>query len=353
MSGGPIHVRSVLARFIVLLFVLFMIALALTARREDTLTADLKRVTDQMADYGRVERMLRESIDRVGPDYVRGSVDEVASGLDVSSAHVLAHAFGEALYKSVGLEGFAMCDEKFSYGCTHQFVGLAISDRGPPVVEDLARLCTERFGPTAIGCGHAMGHGIEGYYGYTLKDLHVSIPLCAAFKTEVTQEKCLTGVFMEYNLRGLETTGEAFARVRPFSDGNPFEPCDTLEGIYGRMCYHQLPLWWTNSTKWRDLDGMFEASGERCRALYAKGDAFAEYCFMGVGLAAAVATNLDTTFVDEMCGVATASRREHLLCISEALFKYRIAGTHGSERLCELFDFDEPGVEECRERVLR
>ena len=49
---------------------------------------------------------------------------------DRVSAHQQAHAFGEALYNQLGIDGLKVCDSSFEFGCYHSFFGTAVEKEG-------------------------------------------------------------------------------------------------------------------------------------------------------------------------------------------------------------------------------
>ncbi len=158
---------------------------------------------------------------------------------DTNEQHDEAHRFGGALYTRAGLEGFSVCDEQFSYGCFHEFIGRAIAQHGPSVVASLNERCLQT--PDFLKCQHGVGHGLISWAGYEEKNLMQALEQCATLERSDPIGGCPGGVFMEYDLR---TMLGAEGEVRPGSRGDLADVCARVPNAFKNACAYWRPQWW-------------------------------------------------------------------------------------------------------------
>jgi hypothetical protein len=274
---------------------------------------------------------LREDIAALGPGAAYAAAVSSIAGLPVPEQHTYMHLFGEALYAEEGVEGFSVCDDQFSYGCAHQFIGMAISEQGLAAITDLARACAGAYGHVVGGCLHAMGHGIQSYFGYERGHLDQALAACDAYLgyTDITKRSCYWGVFMEYNARRmLSAEGDA----RPVPPENPFTPCDEFSGLRGEACYFILPRWWwwdfTDTGK-TDQKEIFSQIAARCaRAPADMHDA----CIQGIAGTAVFFLSDSPQERAHYCTIGIDDRADQVMCIQHvALWLARYLPTqHGT-----------------------
>lgn len=205
--------------------------------------------------------------------------------------HVVAHFFGELLYRKDGIPGIAVCDSSFGFGCYHSFFGLAIAERGPSVAKDLDDECFKKYGRLGTGCPHGIGHGLMWYLGD--EKLAEALSYCDGMHYTEPIGGCTSGVFMEYNERTMATaSGEGGSR--PFDPGNPYEPCTTVPVKYREACYFEQAGWWHRALA---LDTA--RAGALCEGVAVRGER--EACFRGLGNTIGPSTEYDTKASREQC----------------------------------------------------
>lgn len=213
---------------------------------------------------------------------------EYASGRPHGEQHLAAHQFGRALYEAIGLEGVEVCDGRFSYGCLHQVLGMALGVYGTDAIGMLQDRCAQEVGTpqqssgTSV-CSHALGHGLMFNFGYEATGLRRAIDTCA-LHTNSTLRWCEFGAFMEFNVHFMQG-GPLDVRV-PDERGEWY-PCDEYTGDVREVCYYAQPRWWRfRALKEGEHDevALARAAGQLCAEL--SGD-IRVLCFRGIGSAIA------------------------------------------------------------------
>lgn len=196
----------------------------------------------------------------------------------VGVQHNETHVFGSALYSEEGMEGVAVCDDRFEYGCFHQMIGETLADLGMGSFPKVVEVC--RGSPA---CLHSIGHGVLAQEGYAFPDLQKAIKVCDTLPGTVYVEGCYGGLFMEYNMRRLLSDIQL---PRPVGE-NWLEPCDQFSGVLGRICYYWQPTWWRSLIAPDDLilaESGFRRMGDLCETL--TDSELKASCFEGTGVIA-------------------------------------------------------------------
>ncbi len=247
-------------------------------------------------------------IKKVGGVRAYSELSTSVSSADPSVQHGAAHAFGGALFAVEGLPGISVCDDQFSYGCYHEFIGQALLADGLSILPSIRAACDATKAP--IACGHGIGHGLLAYFGYAKTDLQKAIDTCTQIG-DMSQQGCFGGAFMEYNMRimtGLKNT-------RPLDD-SLYAPCDTYSGDAKRSCMFYQPQWW-----WSVLAE--NASSDRTSLLIHMSSLCAQsdekdMCFEGVGLMIPASVSYDPKRAIALCKQVTNTQNDQTHCSSAA-----------------------------------
>ncbi|MDP2735120.1 MAG: hypothetical protein Q8P12_02850 [bacterium] len=221
-----------------------------------------------------------------------------------SLQHLNAHLFGELLYRKLGIEGIAVCDATFAFGCYHSFFGQALAEHGMAAVEQLDRACIDKFGEYGTGCQHGIGHGLLEYFGH--RQLIAALEGCT-FTTQVQKLfGCTSGVFMEYNVPIIITPEFARTEVRELDGEGPYAPCATIvpEG-FRESCYYEMAQWWD-----KVYLGDYAKIGELCQGIALLKEQ--EPCYLGTGNVAAPSSDYDVASTIEKCEAMPTSEGEFL-----------------------------------------
>ncbi len=197
-------------------------------------------------------------------------------GHTVGVQHNETHVFGSALYSEEGIEGVAVCDERFEYACYHQLIGEALTNLGMGSFSKVVEVCKN-----SPACLHSIGHGVLAQQGYTIEGLDKAVQVCETLSNRVYVQGCYGGLFMEYNMRRLLGDPQL---PRPVDD-NWLEPCDRFSGVLGRICYYWQPTWWRSQIASADLrltEKDFRRMGDLCEELIAP--ELKASCFEGTGV---------------------------------------------------------------------
>lgn len=225
----------------------------------------------------------------------------------LQEAHTQAHLFGEALYEKLGVEGFAICDSNFGFGCYHSFIARAIAYNGESTITYFDSECIRIFGTEGLGCSHGIGHGILSFYGYTFDDLEHSLELCSSLTWKGAYGGCKDGVFMEYNLRVMET--EPADRYRKYSDATRYEPCGLLARKFQSACYFSQPEWWVSMLR---TDEAYLRAGGYCGEVRDRQNR--EACFRGLGYSLGSFVQFEVAQGIEKCDSSSKGRKEIIQC---------------------------------------
>lgn len=204
-----------------------------------------------------------------------------AGRLEPKRQHEEGHAFGGALFETLGVDGLSVCDDHFNYACNHEFLGRAIGILGVNSVRSLNEKCAERGSEYVPSCRHGTGHGLVTYLGYTIESLQKSLSVCDTLSPSTGFNDCYHGAFMEYALQSM--LGED-GKTRPLPDTEPYALCDRFNGAQKSACIFLQPRWlsralWEAGTL--DAADRFRRIGSECEKLEVQ--AMIQVCFEGAG----------------------------------------------------------------------
>ena len=301
---------------------------------------------DSAVDFTQAKDHWRARIEDIGGASAYEEMVSEGNNATASQAHVLAHSFGEALFRAEGVEGFTACGTQFLYGCYHQFIGNAVAALGLPVVERFRASCTSKPFLDTFPCLHGLGHGILGYLGYSLEDLKKALTLCKAPTPVKERSGCIDGVFMEYNIRGLTAYQSGKIEPRTFSVRSVYSPCLDVDKKYRTPCVFQLPDWWIAAIAGPgDIKGRFAQAGTYCTGI--NDDALRRTCFAGIGHITPPLSNLNSDTAVPLCAAA-ASRDYLAACLSAAAFRFKLEGFEDYLGLCQRFGLSGNDLTRCR-----
>ena len=255
-----------------------------------------------------------ERIDTVGAPHAYEEFKAAYQNGNFGTQHVIAHIFGEILYDKEGIDGLAICDTTFAFGCYHSFFGKALSEHGSTVASELDRVCVSRFGPLGTGCMHGIGHGLMEYFGPTR--LVEALEGCL-YTTQVKELLgCTSGVFMEHNSPTVFGSDiPPTPSVRTINSVNPYEPCNTIvPEQFKRSCYYEIAAWWD-----RVSEINLEEIGILCEEI--PGAQYRESCYLGFGNITAPKNNYNVERTITTCKLMP-TRNGELLCRAGAAWSF-------------------------------
>lgn len=267
-------------------------------------------------------------VDTVGGKQAYEEFKEQNGDEEYSYRHLAAHAFGEVLYRRMGSDAIAVCDDDFSYGCYHSVFSHAFAIKGDHAVKEFGEICSQKFSQS-WACQHGIGHGILEFLGSDnlLEALEVCTRLPSYHQKNLI-DSCAEGVFMEYNahLVDIET---ATVQVRPFDPLHPYTPCDAVEETFAPSCYFGLARWWRMV-----FNNNFAQAGDLCHGI--PGAKERELCFLGLGSAIPLAIGCHPFEVGEICSVMP-TLEEQVLCRAGAQWYFldHAACYETGKALCE------------------
>ena len=187
--------------------------------------------------------------------------------------HFSSHVIGELLYEKLGIDGIAVCDSTFGFGCYHGFFGQAIASGGSERIAELDSACVKAYSSLGTGCQHGLGHGILEYAGYTR--LNDALALCKKTTQLVPLLGCTSGVFMEYNTPLVSKENGAVPTTRQLDPKDPHAPCPSVPAENRASCYFELGQWYritlgADRQKLNSLCGTLDGSDRT-------------HCFLGLG----------------------------------------------------------------------
>ncbi|MBA3733156.1 hypothetical protein H0W91_02140 [Patescibacteria group bacterium] len=251
---------------------------------------------EYLSDHEMINEKNRWSkiMDEIGPEKAYAKFKDEYSTKNFGTQHVAAHIIGALLYQKAGLNGQAICDSTFSFGCYHSFFSQALTDKGPSIISSLNQVCLDKFGPLGSGCQHGIGHGVMDYFGQ--KHLLDALKACKPTTSFSAISGCTSGVFMEYNVPIIVTETDANAISRPLDTKNPYAPCPALPKSFQESCYYSIGQWWDQT---RVYKGDWKSQGLLCKNI--PDVAFMETCYLGIGNVTAPDNNYDPKKTIESC----------------------------------------------------
>lgn len=223
-----------------------------------------------------IRSQLNKSLRTLAPEAAYTMTKQALAQLPQDKQHLAAHLFGEALYRSRGVDGVAVCDDSFGFGCYHGFFGTAIAAEGTDALITFDKACVERFGVMGLGCPHGIGHGLGEYFGPGR--LGEQLAVCAKLSWQGTYFGCSGGVFMEYNFPTMVSGNDAITSTRAFRADDPYGPCDRIEERYRSSCYLELSAWYYDALN-RDIPAIDGLCGAIADAGHRRD------CYRGLGIA--------------------------------------------------------------------
>jgi len=280
-------------------------------------------------DYDVEFKKWRETMKELGPARAYENFKQTFAYDHFGTQHSAAHIFGEVLFDETGIDGLVFCDSTFAFGCFHSFFGKALYVLGEDVVEDMDKVCVEKYGELGTGCQHGIGHGLLQYAGYN--NLEEALDLCSHTTQKIPIFGCTSGVFMEYNVPLIDLgKGETYVtRTRELNENNPYEPCDTLPEKFRDSCYYEMAQWWD---KVFFVD--YKKIGELCDNI--PDQEYVSSCYLGIGNVVAPTHNYDVELTKSKCELMPNDKAE-LICLSGASWSFFANPDYRNlaPRLCE------------------
>jgi hypothetical protein len=253
------------------------------------------------------------------------------------ATHSQAHAFGEALYETEGLDGLRVCDSSFEFGCYHSFFGVAVNAEGIETLPKFDQACKNKYGDQNLPCQHGIGHGILVYTDYN--QLEPALELCETI-SDLPTGGCSSGVFMEYNFH---TMDDSVDFIRTAGD-DLYEPCDTLPQRFQASCYFEQVQWWESV-----FNKDYKRIGELCAQLTA-GSAEYTACYNGIGNYVAASAAYDFEKIAAQCLLMPDAASQGLCHEGASWLVRSIEGKKDdASKLCEILS--DPYKSQCFQKL--
>jgi hypothetical protein len=245
--------------------------------KDDPAQAKKTRIFKNPSDAAAYQKWTGQ-IDKIGLAKTYENFKAETAKLSPGSRHTQAHIFGEVLYDKLGKPGIEICDDTFSYGCYHSFIGAAIQYEGTDIIDILNQSCLKKNDHNkTLGCQHGLGHGILAGLGYDRDNLEKSLELCRPYLTKERVAGCVGGVFMEYNFQTMLADD---AKIRPYTPDNPHSTCTSLDDAFMPACSFQQSQWWFTAIPKNPEDKIDEIYNQ---CLKMNGLDLQNECFRGAG----------------------------------------------------------------------
>lgn len=230
----------------------------------------------------------------------KGAVEvlyQYAENKNSQKQHDLAHQFGEDLYNYKGAKGLGYCTSEYNFGCYHEFLALAILEKGLSITQELNKTCQNKS-LNFFSCQHGLGHGILTYLGYEKESLHEALEVCLILKAPPVNG-CFGGVFMEYNMRTMIKSEILGPRVASGDDLG--ELCNNVEDYAKKSCVYWISQWWQYIFSHLSYSDSFTKMGNLCLEF---NNDLHPYCFYGIGNNT-INSTLNPTTAIQYCKYAT------------------------------------------------
>jgi hypothetical protein len=266
-----------------------------------------------------------------------------ARALPFAQAHVLAHAFGDALYDFEGVSGLPVCPNEFSQGCAHELIGRAVVEHGLGAIESLSQAC-DAAGTSRYVCMHSLGHGVLGSFGYDDSSLARALDVCHMLDPDA-RGNCAGGAIMEYFLRFLAAGAGDDSFIRPFDETHPYGPCGSIDAAYAAACGFELPRWKQYFENATSASEEFADLGAYCES--APDERIRRACFEGVGALASIDTGPDRGASLALCR-STAAEDGYLYCVTGIVQHLHYWNIPAYEQICDSAGLGEEALAYCR-----
>jgi hypothetical protein len=246
----------------------------------------------------------------------------------MEQVHNLAHWVGNEIYLREGLEGIALCDQAYNWGCYHGLLGKAISDKGMKILVQVEEACQGKDkNPLQLGgCLHGIGHGVLSMEGYAETDLIAALKDCDLLREKSSKVGCYNGTYMEYNTRTMQgLTGENVIIRQLGTD--PHEPCSKLPSTYQPDCYFEQPSWWTQV-----MPSQFDTFSQYCSEI--ENEQPRDYCYRGIGRAAMITYHYSKEQLVNSCKIIPYESGVSS-CINEGLQLLLSQNVSGAIEVCD------------------
>lgn len=272
------------------------------------------------------QKILEQRLQTEEPAEVYGDVLSKYKNSSANNQHAVAHIFGEVLYKSKGLSGITVCDGSFAFGCFHGFMVNALAEEGLGSIQELDRMCNEKFGKYNLGCQHGLGHGIAEYYGSS--KLNQALDTCATLSWKHQLMGCSGGVFMEYIMPTEGNNNPGSVRINPLKANAPYLPCTQVQSKYKLECFYNLGNYFYNALNGDTHKGL-DLCGKILDSEYRK------TCLMGLGNAI-ISNTRDVSTTIKSCQLANNPMAE-INCRSGAawILYSNVSSRSEARSLCE------------------
>lgn len=275
--------------FVALLIVLFdnLKIINFSNKKKDAIK-EASNLTDK--NLVKFEKYLDEKIKEVGAEKTYILLQKAVADKSAGTQHLIAHVFGDVLYRNLGIKGMSVCDDKYLFGCYHGIFIEALNDYGLPILDKLNIECLKNK-DTVNACQHGLGHGIINYLGP--KKIVDSLKICSKIQKD-NFTGCLQGVFMEYDYPSHIYEDKTELTLRKEDKNNIFHPCPSLPNYYQKYCYFAHTYWLIEV-----FNNDYQHLGNLCNSIVNEENK--NYCLLGLGRQIAKKTNFDLDKILEIC----------------------------------------------------
>ncbi len=310
--------RSSQLRFILLavaLATLFVILLLSKTHLSATTLFTPSYIENQKVKPKEAYAHWNDAIARLGSEEAHAELLRVGATLPIWEAHALAHTFGDALFERMGQTGLYVCGDEFLAGCEHEFIERVIAAYGLSGIDSTYAACKKHPDQYVFGCEHGIGHGLVGYFGYTLEDLKQALNKCDTLEIPFRWNGCYQGAFMEFESRSL--AGDKTILPRQVTDESKLTPCLSVPTTYRELCARDLPTWWdmwnTSSDAPSSAESLFSTMGNWCESL--PNTTLIHACFIGIGSEIVRREASESAYIP-LCNASTNDTLNNVYCRS-------------------------------------
>jgi len=210
--------------------------------------------------------------------------------------HETAHHLGAFLYPYVGKD-LTKAFEYAGQGCggaiyhgiiQNYFAIQRYNDVDPDtikIVDVCPRFEDHPYEIERWQCLHGIGHGLIVAYDY---DVFSAVKRCNVFESGWEQISCSKGIFMQNNVKYVES------REGNFDEDNILYPCNEVDAKYAPRCYHYHPTYILIQN-----GGSIKKSFADCDRIGP--DEFVKYCYHGMGRQMLPATEGKMSLINQFC----------------------------------------------------
>ncbi len=193
--------------------------------------------TEDLVDFEEQQQEIKDLREYAEANGVEAAYAKVKQqyGSNQVAGHDYAHVIGRIAYEQKNVDGFAICDTEFGFGCYHGLLEALVRDKGPSGFDIARQGCNKLVASGQVAsCLHGLGHGVMGSAG----NIDKAIEQCKQFG-DAERAYCYDGSYMEYYTGVMEDYSKGTAAI---DENDPWKFCLDQYSEAQNQCVRNVTL---------------------------------------------------------------------------------------------------------------